>query len=460
MVNPMPATDVLERLALELDAARRSLPQSPATIARRQPVHTVYGGAHLFRSDTAVKLGALATRALEMYAPDARALERAIGPFAGRASAGGGAQDEDTDFAEIIHARVRERLRSGAVDDFRIDFEDGYGVRADEEEDAHARSAALEVARAAGAGTLPRQIGIRVKPVTDGMRTRSVRTLDIFVTTLADEMGGRLPDAFVLTLPKVTIPAEAGFFAGVLELLERRLGLGEGTLVFEFMVETPQIVLDAEGRCPLPRVVEAARGRAIAAHFGTYDYTAACGISAAHQRMRHPACDHARHVMQVALADSGVFLSDGSTAVLPVPPHRGAEDAALSDAQHAQNEAVVHRAWRMHYEDVRDSLARGFYQGWDLHPAQLVTRYAAVYAFFLEGADAAAERLRNFIDRAARATLVGEVFDDAATAQGLLNYFRRALSAGALTEEEVVRRTALGAEDLRRRSFAEILRAR
>ena len=86
----------------------------------------------------------------------------------------------------------------------------------------------------------------------------------------------------------------------------------------------------------------------------------------------------------------------------------------------------------------------GFYQGWDLHPAQLPTRYAAVYAF-LESLDAASERLRNFVEKAAKATLVGDVFDDAATGQGLLNYFLRATNCGALTEEEALQAFRLDA---------------
>jgi hypothetical protein len=121
---------------------------------------------------------------------------------------------------------------------------------------------------------------------------------------------------------------------------------------------------------------------------------------------------------------------------------------------------VVHRAWRLHYEHVRQSLVNAYYQGWDLHPAQLVTRYAAVYGFFLEGLGAASERLRNFVQKAAQATLVGEVFDDAATGQGLLNYFLRAVNCGALTEDEALERSGLTLDELRGRSFVKILKNR
>ena len=220
--------------------------------------------------------------------------------------------------------------------------------------------------------------------------------------------------------------------------------LAPGTLKMELMVETPQSIFDERGAVALPTLIKEGRGRITAAHFGTYDYTASLGITAAHQHMRHPACDFARGVMQVALAGTDVWLSDGATNVLPVGNDR----------------ATIHRAWRLHYDDIRHSLTNAFYQGWDLHPAQLVTRYAAVYAFFLESLDAASERLRNFIGKAAQATLVGEVFDDAATGQGLLNFFLRALNCGAVREDEIGALTGLTLEELRSGSFVKIVKGR
>jgi citrate lyase beta subunit len=418
----------------------------PGEVGTRQPVHTVYGGAHLFTADTAQKLGRVALRALEEYAPDSEQLASAVGLT-------------DLQLAAHVHGRVFDKLRAEPVEDFRIDFEDGYGVRPEAEEDGHAGSVAAEVARGMRDGTLPLFIGIRVKPLTDEMQARSLRTLDIFLTTLLAE-GGGLPNGWVLTLPKIAHPGQAAAFADALDALESRLGLDAEILRFEAMVETPQLIMDAEGRSALPALIDASRGRLVAAHFGTYDYTAALNITAAHQRMRHPACDFARHVMQVAFAGTGVWLSDGSTTVMPVPVHRAAADRALSDAQQAENRASVHRAWRLHYDDVRHSLAAGFYQGWDLHPAQLVTRYAAVYAFFLEGVEAAAARLRNFLARAAQATLIGDVFDDAATGQGLLNFFLRAINSGALSEAEAGAMIDVTAEELRMRSFTKILAGR
>jgi hypothetical protein len=225
------------------------------------------------------------------------------------------------------------------------------------------------------------------------------------------------------------------------------------------MVETPQIVLDATGASLLPRILDASDGRLSGAHFGTYDYTAGVNVTAAHQRMRHPACDFAKHMMQVAFAGTGVWLSDGSTTVMPVPIHHSNTDG-LTAEQRLENRASVHRAWKLHFDDIQHSLIGGFYQGWDLHPAQLVSRYAALYAFFLEGIDAAGARLRNFVEKAAQATLVGDVFDDAATGQGLLNFFLRGINSAAITEEEARRMTGLTADELRSKSFTVILKER
>ena len=240
--------------------------------------------------------------------------------------------------------------------------------------------------------------------------------------------------------------------------LERRVRLGPGVLKLELMIETPQSILGSDGTSPLRALVAAGHGRVVGAHFGTYDYTALCGITASWQHMRHPVCDFAKHMMQVALAQSGVRLSDGATNIMPVAPHRPS-GAALSEAQTRENRESVHRAWKVHFDDATHSLVHGYYQGWDLHPAQLPTRYAAVYSFFLSSLPAATARLRNFVDKAAQATLIGDVFDDAATGQGLLNFFIRGLSSGAITLDEA-RATGLTVEELRTRSFLEILEGR
>lgn len=434
MTSPDP--DSLTRA--NLDFSRRYAGDRGA----RQPVHTVYGGGHLFRADTAPRLGASAIRVLQEYADAAE-------EFAGVLSIPGA-------LAERVIGLVRAKLEREPVEDFRIDFEDGYGHRSDEEEDGHAAAAAREMAKGLDAGTLPPYCGIRVKPLNEELRRRSVRTLGVFLETLAGT-ASRLPPGFAVTLPKITIPEQVRHGVEAIERIERQVGLAEGSVAVELMVEMPQAIIGADGRCPLPLLVTAGGGRVRGAHFGTYDYTAGLGVTAAQQRMRHPACDFAKQAMQVALAGTGIWLSDGATAILPVPVHRG---ESLTPAQRAENRAGVHRAWKLHYDDARHSLEGGFYQGWDLHPGQLPTRYASVFAFFLEGLDAAAERLRNFVANAAQATLIGDVFDDAATGQGLLNYFLRGINAGAVSEAEAAAMTGLTREDLAGRSFVRMLERR
>jgi citrate lyase beta subunit len=424
----------------------------PGESGGRQPVHTVYGGAQLFRADSVPKLGTLALRAFAEHAPSAGAFAAAIGLQAPEGT-------PPAEFAATIHARVKAKLEREPVEDFRIDFEDGYGNRPDAEEDGHAETAAHEVARGFKEGTLSPFIGIRIKPLSPELAERALRTLDLFVTTLVRE-ARRLPEGFVVTLPKVTMPEQVTVLVRTLKALERRNRLGPGALKLELMVETPQAILNGRGVIALPALVAAAEGRCTGAHFGTYDYTAACRITAAHQTMTHPACEFAKQVMQVVLAGTGVQLSDGATNLMPVAPHRATPGGPpLTQEQRLKNRAAVQRAWQLHFDDVLSSLRNGYYQGWDLHPAQLPTRYAAVYSFFLEGLEPASLRLRSFMEKAAQATLVGDIFDDAATGQGLLNYFLRGVGCGAITEDEA-RATGLSLDELRTRSFLKILRAR
>ena len=415
----------------------------PGESGRRQPVHTVYGGAHLFKSDTAVRLGQLAVKSFEQFGQDAERFGSAIGI--------------PDDLRNTVYGRVREKLGREAVEDFRIDFEDGYGTRPDAEEDGHAASAAEEVAKGMSDGTLPPFIGIRIKTFGAELHERSIRTLDIFLTSLVNASEGKLPNNFVVTLPKIVSSIQVATLADIFDEMEPKLGLAPDSLKMEMMIETTQSIIAADGSFAIPRLLDAARGRCTGAHFGTYDYTASCEITAAYQDMLHPACDFARSVMQVVLAGTGVWLSDGATNIMPVARNRG---DSLTGEQIEENERVVHRAWKLHYDHCRHSLANAFYQGWDLHPAQLPTRYAAVFTFFLESLDDASERLSNFVEKAARATLVGDVFDDAATGQGLLNFFLRAINCGAISEEEAMRRTSVTLDEFRSGSFVKILENR
>ena len=379
-MTPSLSEDSIRDITTRLSKANNAFAQIyPGETGKRQPVHTVYGGAHLFKSDSAERLGALARRSLDQFAPDFLSFAKAI-ELAG-ADGLPDSLEEDSGllnrletndeqvrlenrpawFAHAIYNRVSEKLRREPVEDFRVDFEDGYGNRPDDEEDGHAASAALEVATGMENGTLPPFIGIRIKPFTEELRARSMRTLDIFVSTLVEKSGGRLPENFVVTQPKITIPEQVSALADLFELVEQANGLQAGSLKLEMMIETTQSIINARGEINLPLLLAAARGRCVAAHFGTYDYTASCSITAAHQHMMHPACDFAQHMMQVSFAGTGIWLSDGATNIMPVAPHRFSEGGTpLTPEQIAENRDVVHRAWKLHYDHIQHSLENAF----------------------------------------------------------------------------------------------------
>jgi len=463
-----------EALLDELKTANLRFQQTyPGDKPDRQPVHTVYGGANLFKSATTVKMGEIALHSLTTYAPDfvtlARVLqlkgfeklpvtEKDITELTGKMNnmSEEERKKEPAWLSYSVYNKIIKKLQQEAVEDFRIDFEDGFGNRPDDEEDATAVTAASELATGMANKTISPFIGIRIKPFTEDMKNRGVRTLDIFLTTLLEKTGGKLPPNFIVMLPKVTIPEQVIAMVRLFEIMEEKSGLPKGTLKMETMIEATQIIMDDEGRNPLMRIIKASKGRCIAAHFGTYDYTASCGITAKYQTMDHPVCDFAHHVTKVALGSTGIFLSDGATNVMPVGPHRGDN---LSYEQLTENRQSVHHAWRLGFNHTMHSLINGFYQGWDLNPSQLPMRYAATYNFFLSSYEDAVNRLRIFVDRAAISTLTGDIFDDAATGQGLLNFFIRAINCGAISEEQALE-TGLTLAEIRTRSFYKILEQR
>jgi citrate lyase beta subunit len=439
----------------------------------RQAVHTVYGGANLFKNDTTVKMGEVALRNLKTYAPNFVALAKVLklqgfehlphlekDIFSLKEKLDHLSETERKKevawLSYSIYNKIIHKLETEAVEDFRIDFEDGFGNRPDEEEDVTAVNAANELAVAMKNKTISPFIGIRIKPFTEDLKNRGVRTLDIFLSTLLEKTNGQLPENFIVMLPKVTIPEQVITLVRLFEIIEKENNLKPGSLKMETMVEATQIIMDDEGRNPLMKIIRASEGRMLAAHFGTYDYTASCGITAKYQTMDHPVCDFAHHMTKVALGGTGIFLSDGATNIMPIGPHRGDN---LSYEQLSENRESVYNAWQQGFKHTTHSLVNGFYQGWDLNPAQLPMRYAATYNFFLSSYDDAVFRLKTFVDRAAISTLTGDIFDDAATGQGLLNFFLKAMNCGAITEEEALA-TGLTLDEIRSRSFYRILEGR
>ncbi|MEO5608530.1 MAG: aldolase [Ornithinibacter sp.] len=380
----------------------------PGDDGRRQPVHTVYVPADRYTTELP-----------QQWGEQALALVAEHGGLAALAADLG----LDDQLAGQVCDRVEAKLRTAPIEDLRLDFEDGYGDRGDETEDADAVSAANAVADALEAGTNPDFIGIRFKCFEEPTRRRGIRTLDLFLGALLARTG-TVPSQLVLTFPKVSTVGQVDAMVTVCEALESAHGLAPGDLGFEIQVETPQLILGADGTAPLARAVHAGKGRVTSLHYGTYDYSASLGISAEFQASDHPAADLAKQVMQLAVAGTGVHLSDGSTNVVPT----GSADA-------------VKAAWALHAGLVKRALGNGFYQGWDLHPGQLPTRYLATFAFYRSGYERAATRLANYVSRSGSG-----IMDEPATARALARYLQRGHACGAIEGAELEADTGLSPE--------------
>jgi citrate lyase beta subunit len=374
----------------------------PGDDGSRQPVHTVYVPADRYTPELPAVWGRAALAAVDA-AGGIEALAVTVGV--------------DADVATAIAPRVREKLEREPIEDLRIDFEDGYGGVGDDVEDADAVRAAKRVVAAAGAGFAPPFVGIRFKSFEAQTRARGIRTLDLFLSALLEH--GGLPSGLALTLPKVSTVAQVVVMADVAEALEHAHGLADRRLRFEVQVETPQLILGADGRSPVAQLPLAAPGRISGLHYGTYDYSASLQIAARYQSMEHPAADLAKGIMQLAVAGTGIRLSDGSTNILPIGDR-------------------AEEAWRLHARLVRRSLERGFYQGWDLHAHQLPTRFIATYAFYREGYPEASARLRDH-----RANTTGAVLDEPATVRALAGFLLRGVQCGALSAAEIAADTGI-----------------
>ena len=256
----------------------------------------------------------------------------------------------------------------------------------------------------------PRVAGIRAKGLGARERDRGIRTLELVL----DAAGG-VPDGFVFTVPKLRDVRQVEAVNVMCAEFERVHGLADGALRYELQVEIPQAIVGADGTATVARAIHAGAPRVVGLHYGTYDYSAACGIVSAQQSLAHPAADHAKSVMQAAAAQTGVWISDGSTQVMPT----GSPESVAA-------------ALRRHHALVIRSLERGFYQGWDMHPGHLVTRWLAVFGFFRSAMPTAARRLQAYFERQS-----GEVVDEPATAMSLALVLQRGLAAGAFTEDEI-----------------------
>ena len=397
-------------------ADRELLDRYPGERFVRRPIHTVYVPASRFAPDTVAQWGSRALALLDEHAFDPAAFAGAFGIGADQAAA--------------LRSRVRAKLVAEPIEDLRVDFEDGYGMPGDDREDADARAAGRALANLAGptgpTGSTglsgpgsPSFLGIRFKSLEAPTRRRGLRTLDLVLGEVL--ASGPLPPGWTVTLPKVTSVEQVEAMVIVLEALESQYGLATGRLRFEVQVETAQAILGADGTALVARMVHAGAGRVSGLHYGTYDYSAGLGIAAAYQSLEHPAADHAKAVMQLAAAGTGVRVCDGSTNVMPTGPAQ-----------------AVLAAWQLHARLVARALERGYYQGWDMHPGHLPSRYAATYRFYADGVEAACARVRAYVD----GTGLG-VVDEPATAQALAAFLVRGLHCGALDPAEVSAATGL-----------------
>ncbi|GAA1637664.1 MULTISPECIES: DUF6986 family protein [Brevibacterium] len=396
----------------------------------RQPIHTVYVPGHQVTPTLPREWSEQALAAVEAGGGMVQLAERVI--VASRKEMGESfgavppSLHQVAREAEQLAEAVTTKLATEPIEDLRIDFEDGFGSQGDAAEDAAVIAAArTAVAGRAEAGA-PAFVGIRFKSLEAATRARGLRTLDLFVTEVLAANGGALPTGLVLTLPKVSTVDQVSAMVLAVRSLEEEHGLPAGSITFEVQVETPQIVLGADGTVPLTRTLDAGQGRITSLHYGTYDYSASLGIAAAYQSMEHPVADFAKNQMLLAVAGTGVHLSDGSTNILPV----GDPEA-------------MHQAWSLHARLVRRHLRRGIYQGWDMHPHQLPTRFLATFRFYREGLELAAARLRNYVHATDSAVL-----DEPATAKALARYLSRGLTCGAHTPDDIAERTDLSAGDL------------
>ncbi|HYI55254.1 MAG TPA: aldolase [Microlunatus sp.] len=404
-----------ERVLADLDAR---LSETDAFLARaypgedgrRQPVHTVYVPADRYTVDLPQRWGAEAA-ALVAAQGGWQALCRTVGV--------------PDHLVEAVATRAEAKLAAEPIEDLRLDFEDGYGPRADEVEDADAVAVAGRLADALDAGVAPAFVGLRFKCFEAPTRRRGLRTLDLFLSSLLERLG-ELPDGLVITFPKVSTVSQVEAMVAACEAYETAAGLPSGRLGFEIQVETPPLILGADGTAPVAAAIHAGGGRVTSLHYGTYDYSASLQVSAEYQSMEHPVADYAKDVMQAAVAGTGVHLSDGSTNILPIG----------TDEQ-------VQAAWRLHHRLVRRSLERAIYQGWDLHPAQLPTRFIANIAFYREGFERAATRLHAYLTKSG-----GGILDEPATARALARYLYRGFACGAVTEDELTSAVGLDAARL------------
>lgn len=402
-----------QQVALELKFRRHS----------PQPIHVVYGGAQLFKESTLQNLPLKAREYFAQYVADAQSLRQLLG------------ESWSEEESQKIYATVNRKLTERAIEDFRIDFEDGYGVRDDSDEDADAVRCAHIVANyhnQLAAQDEAIAVGFRVKPLGQGTYKRSLKTLFLILNSYAQSRQNRHDQRhqLMITLPKVESALQVALVQDILAAAEHEYGLPHGFFQMEALIENCEAFMSVlHGRSQLLEIVHAAKGRMAGLHFGVYDFNAALGIAPSCQDLHNDASSAAKFLMQLAVGNcENVGLSDGVINVIPVR-RDGQSDSDFVDA------------CRFNYLKMKKSVEAGFYQSWDIHPSQVWLRMTAMTEFVLRSLPDTIDRLITFHRAAQRAVKTGQVFDDRASVLGLVKFVKLAVASRIVKRDELVGRS-------------------
>lgn len=383
-------SDVLDAALARIERSARRPPRTRTEGGRLVPVSTLRVAADRFHHDSVRRAGARALRLLQSYAPDCVVLALAlrlpgfeslptnparVDALLARLESGQDGQQPAAVLAHEVYRRVARQLSVAPVQDLRIDFHDAYGPHSDDEEDVTAGSAATEVALAMREGVIGPRIGIRIAPLSGGTAARAFRTLDLFVSTLA-ERAGAIPEPFVVSIPALTHEDQVSAMVQVAGTLETRLGLQRGALRFELGLADADAAFDETGSCRLPVFVAAASGRCVALRIDAHAVARSLGTRDA------TSAEALRDLARLALAGQGVPISYGSSPELPRNPPSAPRAGTPRDQP--ERFAQIHAAWRAHGEQVTRAIRDGYPWGWDHDAGQIPARLAAITAHYVQ----------------------------------------------------------------------------
>jgi citrate lyase beta subunit len=406
----------------------------PSIQVTERRFHTFYGGAHLFKETTFSRMTQLGQQGFERFFATPKALgdwyDLVFHVPADNVKIEGALRQGSVGFSEAdltqLHTLLKACISRQFLEDYRIDFEDGYGVHEPTEELAQAERSAKVLAQVLASApsleALP-NVGIRLKPFSGGQAAHSVRLLGHFFETLQANVSLEKLPSFWVTLPKCRMAAEGVKLAQLLESLEVALGLASNTFGMELMFETLEGIQALGNRDFvqhwLPEVADGCCQRPTALVLGTFDTCAEWGIASRNQGHQHPLMDYVRLQALGWGNQIGAQVVDSITRTVPQLSMDG-EPLAV------------------HGRHVAHSLALGVSAGWDIHPLQVLARHAVRLAMVFSGLSAALERLERFLTARTHASRVGAGFDDLATVRGLVLQLEQAERLGLVSVQQII----------------------